>query len=248
MSDFNLTLFEACEYLNKSKKSISRYIRRGLLHPQRVKSQQGTLEYRFSRADLEAFKLQETQDKTRQETGDKPDETSQSGQTEATPIKEAKIKEIIEKTRPDKAEQTSQDKTREAGQDGEIITLLKETTGLLKHQLAKKDEQIKDLGGKIDQLIERDRETNILIGQLQSKVLMLEQPKEAIISEVIERAGQDTPDKTGQDEPIKPLKEKKKQVKSKKKQLENLKKQSSLNKPTKTKKEKKKGFWSGIFK
>ena len=77
---------------------------------------------------------------------------------------------------------------------------------------------------------------------------MLEQPKEAIISEVIERAGQDTPDKTGQDEPIKPLKEKKKQVKSKKKQLENLKKQSSLNKPTKTKKEKKKGFWSGIFK
>ena len=248
MSDFNITLFEACELLNRSKKSISRYIRRGLLHPQRVKSRQGTLEYRFSRADLEAFKLQETQDKTRQETGDKPDETSQSGQTEATPIKEAKIKEIKEQTRPDETDQPRQDKTRETGQDGEIITLLKETTGLLKHQLAKKDEQIKDLGGKIDQLIERDRETNILIGQLQSKVLMLEQPKEAIISEVIERAGQDTPDKTGQDEPIKPLKEKKKQVKSKKKQLENLKKQSSLNKPTKTKKEKKKGFWSGIFK
>ena len=248
MSDFNLTLFEACEYLNKSKKSISRYIRRGLLHPQRVKSQQGTLEYRFSRADLEAFKLQETQDKTRQETGDKPDETSQSGQTEATPIKEAKIKEIIEKTRPNKAEQTSQDKTREAGQDGEIITLLKETTGLLKHQLAKKDEQIKDLGGKIDQLIERDRETNILIGQLQSKVLMLEQPKEPINGDITEQTRQDTSDKTGQDKDIKPLKEKKKQVKSKKKQLENLKKQSSLNKPTKTKKEKKKGFWSGILK
>lgn len=192
MSDYNLTLFEACELLNRSKKSISRYIRRGLLHPQQIKSQQGTLEYRFSRAALEAFKAKETQDKTRQETGDTPDETSQSGQTGATPIKGAETKAIADETRPDKAEQTSQDKPHETGQNSEIINLLKETTGLLKEQLVKKDEQIKDLGGKIDQLIERDRETNILIGQLQSKVLMLEQPKEA-----------------KQDKTIKPLKEKK---------------------------------------
>jgi len=173
------------------------------LHPQQIKSQQGTLEYRFSRADLEAFKLQETQDKTRQETGDTPDETSQSGQTETTPIKEAKIKEITDETRPDKAEQTSQDKPQETGQDSEIINLLKETTGLLKEQLVKKDEQIKDLGGKIDQLIERDRETNILIGQLQSKVLMLEKPREPINGDAEEtgQARQDTADKTGQDEP-----------------------------------------------
>jgi len=233
MSDYNLTLFEACELLNRSKKSISRYIRRGLLHPQEIKSQQGTLEYRFSKADLEAFKLQETQDKTRQETGDTPDETSQSGQTEATPTKEAKIKEIKDETRPDKAEQTSQDKTQETGQDSEIINLLKETTGLLKEQLVKKDEQIKDLGGKIDQLIERDRETNILIGQLQSKVLMLEQPKEAINADIVEQTGQDTPDKTGQDKTIKPLKEKKtKQAKPK----------------AEAKTPEKKGFWQRIFK
>jgi len=199
MSDYNLTLFEACELLNRSKKSISRYIRRGLLHPQQIKSQQGTLEYRFSKADLEAFKLQETQDKTRQETGDTPDETSQSGQTEATPSKEAEIKAIKDETRPDKAEQTSQDKTQETGQNSEIINLLKETTGLLKEQLTVKDGQITDLGRKIDQLIERDRETNILIGQLQSKVLMLEQPKEAINADIVEQTRQDTPDKTGQD-------------------------------------------------
>jgi len=61
MSDFNITLFEACELLNRSKKSISRYIRRGLLHPEKVKSQQGTLEYRFSKADIEAFKAQEAE-------------------------------------------------------------------------------------------------------------------------------------------------------------------------------------------
>ena len=233
MSDYNLTLFEACELLNRSKKSISRYIRRGLLHPQQIKSQQGTLEYRFSKADLEAFKLQETQDKTRQETGDTPDETSQSGQTEATPSKEAEIKAIKDETRPDKAEQTSQDKTQETGQNSEIINLLKETTGLLKEQLTVKDGQITDLGRKIDQLIERDRETNILIGQLQSKVLMLEQPKDAIKADIVEQTRQDTPDKTGQDEPIKPLKEKKtRQTKPK----------AEVKTPAKA------GFWQKLFK
>lgn len=230
MSDYNLTLFETCELLNRSKKSISRYIRRGLLHPQQIKSQQGTLEYRFSKADLEAFKLQETQDKTRQETGDTPDETSQRGQTETTPIKEAKTKEIIEETRPDKAEQTSQDKPQETGQNSEIINLLKETTGLLKEQLVKKDEQIKDLGGKIDELIQRDRETNILIGQLQSKVLMLEQPKETIINGNAEETRQATPDETGQDI-IKPLKEKKTRAKPK-----------AEIEPAKA------GFWQRLFK
>ena len=233
MSDYNLTLFEACELLNRSKKSISRYIRRGLLHPQQIKSQQGTLEYRFSKEDLEAFKAQETQDKTRQETGDTPDETSQSGQTEATPVKEAKIQAVKEETRPDETDQPRQDKARETGQDSEIINLLKETTGLLKDQLAKKDEQIKDLGGKIDELIQRDRETNILIGQLQSKVLMLEQPKDAIKADIVEQTRQDTPDKTGQDEPIKPLKEKKtRQTKPK----------AEVKTPAKA------GFWQKLFK
>jgi len=233
MSDYNLTLFEACEYLNRSKKSLSRYIRRGLLHPEQIKSQQGTLEYRFSKEDLEAFKAQETQDKTRQETGDTPDKTSQSGQTEATPVKEAKIQAVKEETRPDETDQPRQDKARETGQDSEIINLLKETTGLLKDQLAKKDEQIKDLGGKIDELIQRDRETNILIGQLQSKVLMLEQPKDAINADIVEQTGQATPDKTGQDKAIKPLKEKKtRQAKPK----------------AEAKTPEKKGFWRSIFK
>ena len=81
MSDYNLTLFEACELLNRSKKSISRYIRRGLLHPQQIKSQQGTLEYRFSKADLEAFKLQETQDKTGQDEPIKPLKEKKTRQT-----------------------------------------------------------------------------------------------------------------------------------------------------------------------
>ena len=176
------------------------------MHHEKVKSQQGTLEYRFNKADIEAFKAQEAlnAEETRQ---DGTDETEQTGHKE--PIKKAEFLENkdfkgqTDKTRQDTPEQTRQDRTRETGQDNEVITLLKETTGLLKEQLTKKDEQIKDLGGKIDQLIERDRETNILIGQLQSKVLMLEKPREPINADADEtgQAGQDTPDQTGQDEP-----------------------------------------------
>jgi len=209
MDNFNITLFEACELLNRSKKSISRYIRRGLLHPQEIKSQQGTLEYRFSKADIEAFKAQEAlnAEQTRQ------DGTDETGHKE--PVKRAEFLENkdfkgqTEETRQDTPEQTRQDKTRETGQDSEVITLLKETTGLLKEQLVKKDEQIKDLGGKIDELIERDRETNILIGQLQSKVLMLEKPRESINGEPEEtghdadQTGQDKAGETGQDKPVK---------------------------------------------
>lgn len=213
MNDFNITLFEACELLNRSKKSISRYIRRGLLHPEKVKSQQGTLEYRFSKADIEAFKALEAlnTEETRQDETGQPEQTGQSGQERQDTLKTDNIKnkEVLDETRQDTPEETRPDRTRETGQDNEIITLLKETTGLLKEQLGKKDEQIKDLGGKIDQLIERDRETNILIGQLQSKVLMLEKPKEPIISEAEEtghepdQTGQDKAEETGQDKPAK---------------------------------------------
>ena len=169
MSDFNITLFEACELLNKSKKSISRYIKQGLLHPERVKSQQGTLEYRFNKADIETLKAQELNAK---ETG----------------------QDRTQETRRDRP-----DKTRETGQGDDIIMLLKETTGLLKEQLTKKDDQINALGGTINQLIERDRETNILLGQLQSKVLMLELKEP--INDDAEETRQDTEDQTGQREP-----------------------------------------------
>jgi hypothetical protein len=211
---YTVTLFETCEKLNKSKKSISRYIRKGLLHPKEVKSKQGTLEYRFSESDLEAFKQKQSETRQdRQDTQDKTDEIKKEKIVNPLPEENIENKESVldksktEETRqdtPDGTEQTGHiyskgeekekkildkaqtDETGHERQDGtgqdktgqkEIIELLKETTGLLKDQLAKKDEQIKDLDGKIDQLIERDRETNILIGQLQSKVLMLEQPK-----------------------------------------------------------------------
>ncbi len=202
MSDFNITLFETCELLNRSKKSISRYIRRGLLHPERVKSQQGTLEYRFSKADIEAFKAQEVlkAGQVEQTRPDRTEETDQTGHIESS-FNENKTEN--DQSRQDTPDQTRPDKTQETGRDNEVITLLKETTGLLKEQLTKKDEQIKDLGGKIDQLIERDRETNILLKGLQDKVLMLERPEaKTEIKPEEENTGDRTDrteDETGQD-------------------------------------------------
>ena len=153
MENFNVTLFETCELLNKSKRSVSRYVRRGLLCPKMVKSLKGTLEYRFRKEDIEMFKAQGwAEDKTRQDTEDK--------------------------TRQDTEDKTRQDTEDKTGQDTEIINILKETTTFLKDQLKAKDEQIKDLGGKIDELIQRDRETNILLRGLQDKVFALQQGQE----------------------------------------------------------------------
>jgi len=173
-SDFNITLFEVCELLNRSKKSISRYIRRGLLHPQEVKSGQGTLEYRFSKDDIEAFKVLETQhtDQTRPDRTHRTRETGHFGEQTGHQNSDNKGKT----GRPDRTEGTDEtgQKPDQTGHDSEVVSLLKETTGLLKEQIKVKDGQIKDLGGKIDNLIERDKETNYILKSLQDKVFMLE--------------------------------------------------------------------------
>jgi hypothetical protein len=193
MNEYSITLFEACEILNRSKKTLSRYIRQGRLTPQRITSQQGTLEYRFSRADLDALKLlldQEAQEQTRQDT---PDKTGQARQ-DITPPLEADIPLNSHKLTdiPIKTEQTGQGRRDETGQDRadgtphkepekSIITILKETTELLKGQLAIKDTQIGTLNEQVHKLIERDRETNILLKGLQDRLMLLEPPKQRAI-------------------------------------------------------------------
>ena len=134
-TEYTITFVKACKILKKSKRTVSRYIKKGLIKPERIKSQRGTLEYRFNEADLESLKIPGT----------------------------------------DKIRQDIRGNTRQAiRQDSEVITLLKETTQTLRDQLTVKDKQIKSLGNKIDGLIERGRETNILIKGLTNKVLMLE--------------------------------------------------------------------------
>lgn len=160
-SNYTITFIEACKLLNKSKRTVSRYIKKGLIKPERIKSQRGTLKYKFKQADLESLKIPG-----------------------------------IDKKRQD---QTRQD----IRQDREVITLLKETTQTLRDQLNVKDKQIKSLGNKIDGLIERGRETNILLKGLTNKVLMLEGKKEQdeTINEVEDKDKdrEDRKDKTEQD-------------------------------------------------
>jgi len=141
--EYSITYPEACNLLKKSKRTVSRYIKKGLIKPEIIKSQRGSVEYRFNQADLESLKIPGT-----------------------------------DKTRQDIREDTRQAIRQDTGQDNEVITLLKETTQVLKDQLVIKDKQIKSLSGKIDQLIERGRETNVLLKGLTNKVLMLEGNKE----------------------------------------------------------------------
>ena len=138
----DLTFIEVCQVLKKSRKTITRYIQKGILKPERIKSQRGTLEYRFSQVDLESLKIPGT----------------------------------------DKIRQDIRGDTRQAiRQDNEVINILRD-------QINIKDKQIRSLGRKIDQLIERSRETNILINGLTNRVLMLEDEKR-----------EDRPDKTERD-------------------------------------------------
>jgi hypothetical protein len=130
-----INFIEACKILGKSERTLSRYIKKSLIIPEKIKSQKGSIEYRFNRTELEAFKIPGT-DKIRTDTID--------------------------------------DKRQDTGQNRDVITLLKETTEVLKDQLKIKDEQIKSMSKKIDQLIERSRESNILIKGMANKLLLIE--------------------------------------------------------------------------
>ncbi|HOX30379.1 MAG TPA: helix-turn-helix domain-containing protein [Candidatus Paceibacterota bacterium] len=298
-----ITLFEACEMLNKSARTVSRYVRKGFLNPVSIKSRKGTMEYRFSRAELNSLKDRE--DEIRQITfaedqtpetvaaqfasvdmaqdrlavempftvpGAAPepsDKTGQTGQTGQQPSVQEEIEsrlEILELAADAKnSEGIKQGSDSIAPRpDNEIIDLLKETTGMLRDQLQVKDEQIKSLNEKIDNLIERDRETNILLKGLQDKFLYLEKPKK-----------EPTRGAAGQDEIIQatvmsghPAKENEEKTKGKKERLEktatvkdakenkngkkeNKGRQDTPDKPGPQKNggqdKPKKGFWGGLF-
>jgi len=51
----NLNLKEFCGIVDKSIKTISRKISQGKIHPQIIKSKQGTREYRFNEDNVKAF-------------------------------------------------------------------------------------------------------------------------------------------------------------------------------------------------
>ena len=114
---------EASKILGKSERTLSRYIKKKLLNPDKIKTEKGT-KYLFNRSEVENLK--------------KPDTTGQmTGQN------------IFD------------------NKNNDTLSLLKDTINLLQKQLKAKDKQIANFQ-------DRQREANILMGQLQNKVLMLE--------------------------------------------------------------------------
>lgn len=274
--DYILTLFETCEILNKSSRTIGRYIRKGILHPLGIKSRQGTLEYRFSKNEIEAFKKQE--DELRQVTylrrgmmpiaGDLsfaapnmqhsptavhvPYVSSLQEQIETKKMKDEAIKNepTKEKTEQDAKEiQEKKEDLKQPSPDKEIIYLLKETTEILRDQLQVKDEQIKSLNDKIDNLIERDRETNILLKGMQDKILRLEQPKDSRDTAGFEEAKSKETIETKPAKEVAEIKEnniEKKDTQDKGEKDKKNNKQDNKQKKNKETKQKK-GFFGGLF-
>jgi len=194
---YNRTLFEACEELNKSRKTVSRYVRRGLLHPIRVRSQQGTLEYRFSQQDLEAFKSGQP----RQDSQDARDGTGQRVQNSGAPLLKTKIDEtgrqatdLTDETGTlakamnsslarRKQEKTRQDTRDETGQSA-IAHVLEKTITTLTGQLATKDDQIaakdKQIGGlhdTIKHLAQKNSDFAALLGMAHERIMRLPPPR-----------------------------------------------------------------------
>jgi DNA-binding transcriptional MerR regulator len=126
MTKDNLTLKEVCQELGKSKRTITRYIKKGMLNPDKIKNENGILEYRFNPLEIEKIK------NNNQDIG-----------------------------------QETRQKTKNESKKDDTLSLLTDTVKLLEKQLKAKDKQI-------DKMLERQRETNILIGQLQKKVMLIE--------------------------------------------------------------------------
>lgn len=98
-------------------------------------------------------------------------------------------------------------------------------------QLKEKDEQLKRKDEHIDQMLERQRESNLLIGSLQNKVLLLEKGKDEIVNESsFSSSPSSAPIKT------------EKNVKKPKNGKKNAEQPIEINLDT----EKKGGFWSSI--
>jgi len=52
----SITLLEACKILNRSKRTVSRKIKAGLLKANKFRTERGIYEYRFSQSEVESLK------------------------------------------------------------------------------------------------------------------------------------------------------------------------------------------------
>ena len=92
-----ITLSEACKLLNRSRKTLGKYIKEGKLKPERVLSKRGTLQYHFRKADLDRFIISgkdKKEEKRREETGKDNDVISLLKDTMQALKRQLKVKDI----------------------------------------------------------------------------------------------------------------------------------------------------------
>jgi len=92
----NVTLFQACKLLKVSKRTVSRYIKNGLIKPERIKNKLGTLEYRFNKSDLLKFNKTKRTNKTYKT---KPESDIISFLKEQIKEKDEQINKLLERSR-----------------------------------------------------------------------------------------------------------------------------------------------------
>ena len=85
----------------------------------------------------------------------------ESAKEKETPPKEQELKE-------------EQSKKQKEPSSGDVLSVKNDMISILQKVIDTKDQQLEDLSGKIDQLIERDHETNILLKGLQDRLFLLE--------------------------------------------------------------------------
>lgn len=174
--DHKLSLDEVCQKLGKSRKTIARYIKSGLLHPESVKSERGTLEYRFTEADIKTFQMGQM----RQDRQDRRDTTD--GTKHKTKLKEKPDKPLAD-------EDSREDKTGQTGHVSEnklIDSLLKQLEekdkqiGKKDEQLERKDTQIERRDTQITNLINNNKQLFQIADGLRTQLLLTGQKAEGI--------------------------------------------------------------------
>lgn len=273
--NYTLTMFEACEKLGKSKKTLGRYIRRGLIRPKMVKSLKGTPEYRFSESELQAFKdgqprqeipfdsimgSQEGQNVNQFESIREIDQTRQASE----PRTATQDKKFYEGKRPEKKEEfaeTRQESKAETGKleqtrQDETTNLIAETIKALTEQLRKKDTQLEAKDRQIESLLERSRELNVLLKFLQDKYPALEAPKQrrgrktklqaAEAVGMEEMEPEEQPEAQEPKEAPRPHKEKEEEPVGRQQAAEGA-ETAKEEEPKPEEKPKKKGFWKKLF-
>ena len=155
-------------------------------------------------------------------------------------FKELKMSEPVQEIKEKKESFDTREKEQtETPETVEVLKAKNEIINILKGELYKKDGQMKtkdwqigSLGKKIDNLIERDHETNVILKGLQDRVFMLESPEKPQKAET-EAVIKKEPQKAEEGPTETPTSER-----------QTIKKEAK----EKPKKKKKEGFFSGLFK